>query len=78
MQQSRSLKKWSSEIKKRRLKWLGYLQRLPKETPAKQALHQVMIPIKKKTRGKPKTTWINLIRKEMAALNINFSLQNLN
>ena len=70
-------KKWSSEIKKWRLKWLGHLLRLPKETPAKQALHQVMIPIKRTT-GKLKTTWIKLIRKEMAALNINFSLQNFN
>ena len=57
------VKKWSSEIKKQRLKWLRHLLRLPKETPAKQALHQVMLPIKR-TRGKPKTTWINLIRKE--------------
>ena len=34
-----------------------------------------MLPIKR-TMGKPKTTWINLIRKEMTALSINFSLQN--
>ena len=70
------VKEWSSEIKKRRLKWLGHLLRLPKEIPTKQAVHQV-IPIKR-PRGKPNATWVNLIRKEMAALNINFYLQNFN
>ena len=68
---------WSIEIKKRRLKWLGHLLRLPDETPARQALHQTLLPIKR-PRGKPKTTWISMIKKEMKALNIDFSLPNLN
>lgn len=67
---------WSREVKKRRLKWLGHLLRLPEETPARQALHQAMLPVKR-PRGKPKTTWVSLIRKELAEINIDFCINNM-
>ena len=70
------MKEWSREIKKRRLKWFGHLLRLPNETPAKQALTEALTPVKK-PRGKPKLTWLGLIVKDMATINIRVSLDNL-
>ena len=67
---------WSREVKKRRLKWLGHLLRLPEETPARQALHQSMLPVKR-PRGKPKTTWVSLVRRELAEINIDFCIKNM-
>ncbi len=49
---------WRQKIKRRRLKWLGYLMRLLTETPAQQALQESLCPTKRPP-GKPKTTWIS-------------------
>ena len=67
---------WSREIKHRRLKWFGHLLRLPNETPAKQALRAALTPVKR-PRGKPKLTWLGLIQKDLAKINIRVSLENL-
>ncbi len=40
---------WSQNIKRRRLRWLGHLVRLPVETPAQQALQKSLHPTQKKT-----------------------------
>ena len=45
----------SKIIKWRRLNWLGHLVRLPKETPARQALEEALQPAKKK-KGRPQTS----------------------
>ena len=60
-------KRWSKEIKRRRLTWLGHLLRLPEDTPARQALCEALRK-SKKPRGKPRLTWLGLISKD---LNIN-------
>jgi len=57
-------KKWSTNIKRRRLSWLGHLLRLPDNTPARQALQEFSRDVKR-PRGKPKTTWISLIKNEL-------------
>ncbi len=56
--------KWSNKIKKRRMNWLGHLLRLPSETPAKQALHEALIPVPRPP-GRPKTTWISSINEDL-------------
>ncbi len=57
--------KWSKKIKKRRMGWLGHLLRLPSETPAKQALHEALIPVPRPP-GRPKTTtWISSINEDL-------------
>ncbi len=38
---------WSQNIKRRRLRWLGHLMRLPVETPAQQALQESICPTKR-------------------------------
>ncbi|XP_072047017.1 uncharacterized protein [Amphiura filiformis] len=59
--------KWSNNIKKRRLLWIGHLLRLPDDTPAKQALQEYERHVKR-PRGKPKTTWISAIQKELTEI----------
>jgi hypothetical protein len=49
---------WSQKSKKRRLRWLGHLMRLPKTAPIQQALTEALRPIKRPS-GKPKTTWVS-------------------
>ena len=59
-----NIDKWSIVIKKKRLSWLGHLMRLDNETPAKKALLEYIKPGKKKI-GRPKTTWVYQIYKEL-------------
>lgn len=67
-------KTWSSKIKKRRLTWLGHLLRLPENTPARQALCEYQRPVKR-PRGKPKTTWISAIEKELKEIQTDLNIQ---
>ena len=55
---------WSRIIKRRRLNWLGHLMRLPKETPARQALEEALHPTKKKE-GRPQMAWLIVIEKDV-------------
>ena len=71
-----NMNKWSKEIKKRRLKWLGHLLRLPAETPARQSLKEALTPVKR-PRGKPKTTWVHLNKRELEELEVVFDLANI-
>ena len=66
---------WSKKIKKRRLLWVGHLLRLPEDAPAKQALQECIRPVKR-PRGKPKTTWIASVEKELREMNLNFQTAN--
>ena len=64
---------WSKKIKKRRLLWIGHLFRLPEDAPAKQALEESLRPVRR-PRGKPKTTWIASVGKELKEMNLNFTI----
>ena len=57
-------KEISTEIKRRRLNWLGHLMRLPDGTPAKIALKEHLRKTKRK-RGRPKLTWVALINNDL-------------
>ena len=63
------MKKWSVEIKRRRLSWLGHLLRLPDETPAKQSLYESLRKVKK-PRGKSKLTWLGLINSDLKCVGL--------
>ena len=60
---------WSVTIWRRRLNWLGHLLRLPDKTPAKQALTE-FIRKSKRPPGRPNTTWLSQIKKELSPLGI--------
>ena len=58
------VEKWSKTIKRRRLNWLGHIMRLEKDTPARIALYEHLVPTQNK-RGRPKTTWMKTIKKDL-------------
>ena len=55
--------------KKRRLLWIGHLFRLPEDAPATQAFAEGIRKVKR-PRGKPKTTWLGAVQKELHELNL--------
>ena len=63
------VEKWSSITKKRRFSWLGHLLKLDQETPAKKALAEYLLKVKKKC-GRRKTCLIDIIKSDFQYLNI--------
>ena len=61
--------KWSIDIKRRRLSWLGQLLRLPEGTPGKQSLYESLTKVKK-PRGKSKLTWLGLINNDLKCVGL--------
>jgi hypothetical protein len=61
---------WSEPTKSRRLAWFGHLLRLPEETPARQALKEFTRNVKRPV-GKPKTTWLSVIKTDLESADIN-------
>ena len=55
---------WSEDTKKRRLTWFGHLQRLPADTPARKAFHEIAIKQETKTRGGQRTHWLKTIKRD--------------
>ena len=62
-------RQWSIQIKIRRLKWLGHVYRLDKNTPAAQSLRHATEYYKKK-RGGQRLTWLKSIEKQLIEINI--------
>ncbi len=60
---------WSHKVKRRRISWFGHLCRLPKGAPAKLALFESLKPCEKPV-GRPKTTWIQIIKDQLQEYNI--------
>ena len=60
---------WSNTITQRRKRLLGHICRLDPNTPARQALDECL---KENTRkiGRPKLTWIDQIKRDLAEINI--------
>ena len=56
--------KWSIVIKKRRMRWLGHVMRLPQQTPARKAI-QYANEKYVKPRGRPPTTWLSMMKKQL-------------
>ena len=64
---------WSLTITRRRFTFLGHIIWLPHDTPAKQALRECFKPTRRKC-GRPATTWIATIKKDLEILNINIKI----
>jgi len=64
---------WSKKIKYRRLRFLGHVARLDEKAPAKLALYEALRPCKK-PRGRPVTTLLNTLKKDLK----NIDISNLN
>ena len=64
------LSRWSDTIQRRSLKWVGQMVRLPPRTPARRVLDECMYTDTKKTRGGQKTTWLKLVARDLAALDL--------
>ena len=64
MYEKTKVQPWSILIRKRRLRWLGHLFRLPIETPVKKAFEYAMQPYKR-CRGRPSTTWISMMTRQL-------------
>jgi sorting nexin-29 len=65
---------WSETIKRRRLNWFGHLIRLDEKTPVKQAFEEAL-RYTKKPQGRPKPTWIALIKKDLYNIDPLMNLQ---
>ncbi|XP_048775477.2 uncharacterized protein LOC125680078 [Ostrea edulis] len=53
----------STEIKQRRIRWLGHVMRMPQNRIPKVALHWT--PSGKRKRGRPRTTWRRTVTSEL-------------
>ena len=56
--------KWSDDIQKLRLKWLGHMLRLEDSTPAKRSFKLAIKP-EQRNRGRPALRWIDVIKKDL-------------
>jgi hypothetical protein len=65
---------WSKVIRRRRINWLGHLLRLQPETPARKSLEEALRPTKLK-KGRPSTTWLQVIKQDLARANITLDYQ---
>jgi len=53
-------------IKKRRLRWFGHVQRMEDPRRTKQALY--WIPVEKRKRGRPHTTWRDTVSRDVECM----------
>ena len=68
---------WSKTIKKRRFSWFRHLARLPVETPVRKALTEFRRPVRK-PKGKQKTTWYQMMKKELHAIEVDIDVEVVN
>ena len=69
-------KPWSIDVTRRRLNWLGHLLRLPETTPVRKAFNEALRVVKRPV-GKPKSTWVGLVAKELSAIDITLNAKSL-
>ena len=67
------VEKWSDTIRRRRLNWLGHLMRLDEETPVRRSLREALTDVKRKV-GRPCLTWIKVIEKDLAKIDIDLDV----
>ena len=68
---------WSIVTERRRLSWLGHLMRLNPETSARQSVKEALSPAKRNP-GRPPTTWITTIQKDLTKRGIYINLRGIN
>ena len=64
--------KWSVKVRSRRLKWFSKVANLPDEVPARRALEYALQNFKR-PRGKPRTTWVSQIKKDLENMNVSWT-----
>ena len=67
------VEKWSDTIRRRRLNWLGHLMRLDEGTPVRRSLREALTDVRRKV-GRPCLTWIKVIEKDLAKINIDLDV----
>ena len=68
-------KPWSDTVRRRAFSWLGHLLRLNHQTPARIALNEFIKNCLRPV-GRPKETWMSMIKKCLKRNNININLAN--
>ena len=68
-------KPWRENVRKRAMRWLGHLMRLDPETPARRALNEYTRKGKRPP-GRPKETWLSIIRKSLRLNKIEVDFSN--
>ena len=63
--------KWSKKITGRRLSWFGKIANFQEDIPAKRALRYALENYKKPP-GRPKTTWISKVKKDLIDMNLSW------
>ena len=61
----------TNDIDKQRLRWYGHSQRLPEESPAKQALYEIERRVERPV-GRPMVTWIETVTKQLKEKGIEY------
>ena len=69
-------KPWSNIIAEQRIRWLGNALRLPENTPAKMALTESIRHVER-PRGRPQTTWLQSVKKQLSEINITWEKASL-
>ena len=62
-------RKWSKIIKDRRIRLLGHICRMHEDTPTYQSLKEAIRYCKRK-QGRPKLTWLGMIKHDLNEINI--------
>ena len=57
--------------RQRLIRWYGHSQRLPEESPAKQALYEIERRVEKPV-GRPMVTWIETVTKQLKEKGIEY------
>ena len=57
------------KIREGRLRWFGHVQRRSRSAPIRRS-ELIQIESSKKTRGRPKRTWVEVVRKDLKIFNL--------
>lgn len=74
--QNTKQEKWTTTIKTRRLRWYGHLMRLPTEVPAKRAVTESNIKVRRPP-GRPPLTWKKQMENQLQEMGVKTDEENI-